>query len=134
VVYNDEPNVMVAAEQEASGTGDFTASIGLVVKPDGAIVDTTPGMPANDAGLSPYMKIVGVNGRQFSVDELKRAVQDAKPNSSPIRILVSNTGSFATLEVVYHDGLRSPHLERIAGTSDYLDDILKPLVDNSPGH
>lgn len=134
VVYNDEPNVMIAADQEASGQGDFTSSIGLVVKSDGAIVDATPGMPANDAGLSPYMKIVGVNGRQFSVDELKRVVQDAKSNSNPILILVSNTGSFETHDIVYHDGLRYPHLERIDGTSDYLGDILKPLVGNSSAH
>jgi len=132
VVYNDEPNVMIEADQQASGNGDFTSSLGLVVKSDGAILDATPGMPANDAGLSPYMKIVGVNGRQFSVDDLKRALQDAKANSRPIQVLVSNIGSFETHDIVYHDGLRWPHLERVNGTSDYLDDILKPLAGNSP--
>ncbi|MGH9498028.1 MAG: M61 family metallopeptidase [Terriglobales bacterium] len=134
VVYNDEPNVMIEADQEASGNGDFTSSIGLVVKSDGSILDAVPGMPANDGGLSPYMKIVGVNSRQFSVDTLKRALQDAMSNSRPIQVLVSNTGSFETHDIVYHYGLRYPHLERIDGTSDYLDDILKPLASNLPAH
>ena len=104
------------------------------MKSDGSIVDTTPGMPANDAGLSPYMKIVGVNGREFSVDDLKRALQDAKSNSKPLQLLVSNTGSLEVHDIVYQDGLRYPHLERIDGATDYLGDILKPLVGNSPAH
>jgi len=128
VIYNDEPNTMIAADQDASGKGDFTASIGLIVKADGTIEDAIPGMPANQAGLSPYMKIVGINGHQFSVDDLKRAVQQSKSNSAPISIIVSNTGWLETHELAYHEGLRSPHLERIDGTNDYLNDILKPLV------
>jgi predicted metalloprotease with PDZ domain len=128
VIYNDEPNTMIAADQDASGKGDFTASIGLIVKADGTIEDAIPEMPANQAGLSPYMKIVGVNGRRFSVDDLKRAIQQSKSNSGPISIIVSNTGWLETHELAYHEGLRAPHLERIDGTNDYLNDILKPLV------
>jgi len=128
VIYNDEPNTMIAADQDASGKGDFTASIGLIVKSDGTIEDAIPGMPANQAGLSPYMKIVGVNGHQFSVDDLKRAIQQSKSNSAPISVIISNTGWLETHELAYHEGLRSPHLERIDGTNDYLNDILKPLV------
>ena len=129
VVYNDEPNTMIAADQDASGKGDFTASIGLIVKADGAIEDVVPGMPANQAGLSPYMKIVGVNRHQFSVEDLKRAIQHSKSNSDPISIVVSNTGSLETHEIAYHEGLLFPHLVRLEGTTDYLGDILRPLTD-----
>lgn len=128
MLYNDEPNTMIAADQDASGKGDFVASIGLIVKADGAIEDAIPGMPANQAGLSPYMKIVGVNGHQFSADDLKRAIQDSKSASAPITVIVSNSGWLETHELAYHEGLRSPHLGRIEGTNDYLTDILKPLV------
>ena len=131
LVYNDEPNVMIAASQDASGKGDFTASIGLIVKADGAIEDAIPGMPANQAGLSPYMKIVGVSGHQFSVDDLKRAIRESKANPAPISIIVSNTGSLETHEITYHEGLHSPHLERIEGANDYLNDILRPLANSS---
>jgi predicted metalloprotease with PDZ domain len=131
LVYSDEPNAMIAADLDANGKGDFTASIGLVVKADGSIEDVVPGMPANQAGLCPYMKVIGVNGQQFSLDDLKRAIQQSKSNTVPISISVSNTGSLETHDVIYHDGLRAPHLERIDGTSDYLANILKPLT--SPG-
>jgi predicted metalloprotease with PDZ domain len=122
---------MIAASQEASGGGDFTSSIGLIVKSDGTIEDVIPAMPANQAGLSPYMKIVGVNGRQFSVDDLKRSLQESKSKSAPVSVIVSNTGSLETHEIAYREGLRHPHLERVDGNSDYLDDILKPLVNSS---
>ena len=128
LAYNDEPNVMIAAEQDSSGKGDFTSSIGLVVRADGTIEDAIPGMSASEAGLSPYMKIVGVSGHQFSVDDLKRAIHESKSNSAPITLVVSNTGTIETHQVNYHDGLRSPHLERISGAVDYLSEILKPLV------
>src|SRR5205809_765786 len=131
LVYNEEPNVMIAASQDASGKGDFTASIGLIVKADGAVEDAIPGMPANQAGLSPYIKIVGVSGHQFSVDDLKRAIRESKPHPAPISIIVSNTGSLETHEITYHEGLRSPHLERIEGANDHLNDILRPLANSS---
>src|SRR5207244_13486534 len=103
----------------------------LIVKADGAIEDAIPGMPANQAGLSPYMKIVGVSGHQFSVDDLKRAIRESKANPAPISIIVSNTGSLETHEITYHEGLRSPHLERIEGANDHLNDILRPLANSS---
>src|SRR5207244_2662770 len=99
----------------------------LIVKADGAIEDAIPGMPANQAGLSPYMKIVGVSGHQFSVDDLKRAIRESKANPAPISIIVSNTGSLETHEITYHEGLRSPHLERRPSWYD----ILRPLANSS---
>jgi predicted metalloprotease with PDZ domain len=133
LVYNDEPNVLIAADQDASGKGDFTASIGLVAKADGSIEDSVPGMAASQAGLSPYMKIIGVNGNQFSVDDLKRAIQASKSNAAPITIISSNTGSMETHAIPYHDGLRSPHLQRVDEERDYLNDILKPLTSSAEG-
>jgi len=133
LVYNDEPNVLIAADQDASGKGDFTASIGLVAKADGSIEDSVPGMAASQAGLSPYMKIIGVNGSQFSVDDLKRAIQASKSNAAPITIISSNTGSMETHAIPYHDGLRSPHLQRVDEERDYLNDILKPLTSSAKG-
>jgi predicted metalloprotease with PDZ domain len=127
LVYNDEPNEMVVAGQEG-GAGDFTSSLGLIVKNDGYIQDATPGMPASDSGLSPYMKIVAVNGRQFSLDDLTRAVQNSKANPAPISVLASNSGVLENYELQYHGGAAYPHLEREQSVADYLDDILTPLT------
>ena len=129
LMYNDIPNEFLAASQAVTGSGDFTSSLGLIVHGDGTVQDTTPGMPAFESGLSPYMKIIGVGARPFSVDELTRAVQQAKTDFEPIVLLVSNTGSLETHRVPFSGGLRGPHLERDANSVDYLSEILKPLAD-----
>jgi len=39
-----------------------------------------------------------------------------------------NTGTLEKHEIKYQGGIRYPHLERVAGTSDYLGEILKSLT------
>ena len=39
-----------------------------------------------------------------------------------------NTGYYKVVKLDYHDGLRFPHLERVQGTPDRLDDIVKPMT------
>ena len=85
-------------------------------------------MPAFESGLSPYLKLVGVNGRQFSVEELKRAIRESKSNSVAIEILADNTGTLEKHEINYHGGNQFPHLERAEGTPDYLNEIFRPLT------
>ncbi len=128
LVYNNEPNEMISAADAVSGTGDFTSSLGLRVKHDGSVVDSIPGLPAFEAGISPYFKIVGVNSREFSLDELKRAIHDSEMSSTTIEITTSNSGELALHKLQYHKGSQFPHLERAEGSPDYLDEILKPLT------
>lgn len=127
LVYDDQPNVMIAARKQVSGEGDFTSSLGLVVTKEGRIRNAILGMPAFESGLAPYMQIVGVNGRSFSVANLEQALKDSNSTSKPIIILASNTGSFATYAIDYHAGIRFPHLRLLPGARDYLIEILKPL-------
>ena len=131
LIYNDEPNEYIAADDSVSGGADFTSSIGLRVKGDGSVIDATPGMPAFEAGISPYLKIVAVNGRQFSTDELKRVVRDSKSNSAPIKLDTMNAGTLETHDIEYHGGSRYPHLERVEGSPDYMDEALKSLTPTS---
>jgi predicted metalloprotease with PDZ domain len=128
LVYTDDSNEVLAAGDAVSGGGDFTSSIGLKVKGDGTVVDSIPGMPAFESGVSPYLRIIGVNGRQFSVDELTRAIQASKSNSAAIELVATNTGTLETHAIHYRDGNRYPHLERVDGSPDFLDEILKPLT------
>lgn len=125
LAYTDQPNVMAEAGQQVMGGGDFTRSLGLAVREDGIIQDVTPGMPAFAAGLSPFMKIVSVNDRQFSVAELARAVRG--PVEGRIALRLSNAGVFELHQLAYQGGMRNPHLDRIPSATDYLGDILKPL-------
>ncbi len=127
LVYNDKPNEILSA-QEASGEGDFTSSIGLRVKRDGSVIDAIPGMPAFESGISPYAKLTGVNGREFSVDALRRSIEDAKTSTGPIDVQAVNAGKLESLKLEYHKGNRYPHLARVQDRPDYLDEILKPLT------
>ena len=132
LVYNDDPNEMLSAEDAVSEGGDFTSSIGLRVKRDGSVIDVIPGMAAFESGLSPYQKIIAINGNEFSVDALKRAIQGSKTNTQAIKIEAANAGKISSHAINYHDGSRIPHLERVNEVNDYLNEILKPLTSPSP--
>jgi predicted metalloprotease with PDZ domain len=123
LVYNDTPNEILVASQAVSGGANLTSSIGMTVRADGMILDVIPDMAAAKSGLSPYMKILAVNDRQFSVEELNRAVK----NSGAIQIVASNTGTIEHHSISYQGGLRAPHLKRLEGKPDTLDVILSPL-------
>jgi hypothetical protein len=74
------------------------------------------------------MKIVAVNGRRFSVDGLKRALAGSKDTKTPLELIVENASYFKVVRVDYDGGLRYPHLERVAGTSDVLTSIATPRM------
>jgi predicted metalloprotease with PDZ domain len=99
----------------------------------GGVGDVEMNGPAYKAGFGPGMKIVAVNGRAFSVPILRTAVQEAKgPHSNgqaaPIEFIVENTGFYRVLKIDYHEGEKFPVFERVAGTPDRMDDILKPMT------
>jgi len=119
LVFNDDPNQFTepwAFDPALNAYG----SLGLHVLPDGSIDDAWPGKPAFAAGISNGMKIIAVNGRRFSIDELKRAIVDSKNTPAPLEFIIENASYFKVVRVDYHGGLRYPHLERISGTNDVL--------------
>ncbi len=72
------------------------------------------------------MKLVAVNGRNWSPDLLREAIAAAKGSSQPVELLVENAGVFETFKVNYHEGERYPHLVREASGADLLTPILRP--------
>ena len=128
LVYSDQMNPYLDAYTAASGTTNDWWTLGLRVSSDGRIEDVLVGSVADKAGLGPTMQIVAVNGRQYSGALLNDAIADAKGGSAPIELIVVNTGYYKVLSLNYHDGLRYPHLERVTGTPDRLDEILSPMV------
>jgi predicted metalloprotease with PDZ domain len=128
LTYNDEPNQMIAASQAASRPADYTASIGVLVKADGTVEDAIPGMPAYQRGIRPYTRILAVNGHQFSIEELNRALAESKTQTGTIILLVSNAGFVESHQVEYHGGPRYPHLVRNEAARDFLNEILKPRM------
>lgn len=128
LVYTDQPNDYTQAQMTATGTTLAWWSIGIDVASDGRIDDVLVGSASDKAKLGPGMQIIAVNGRQFSGQLLSDAIRDAKGNDNPISLIVANTGTYRVVGLDYHDGLRYPHLERVEGTPDRLDDILKPMT------
>jgi hypothetical protein len=58
---------------------------------------------------------------------LADAITAAAGGKSPIVLLLRSGTRYRDVSIDYHGGLRYPHLERIAGTPDRLDEILAPL-------
>lgn len=107
---------------------DCWYSIGLQLNPDGRIVDVRWGGPGDKAKLAPGEKIMAVDGQIFSPDVLKQAIRAAKGSTAPIHLIVQADSFVKMSDVDYHDGERYPVLERVNGTTDYIDDITKPLA------
>ncbi|MGB9145666.1 MAG: M61 family peptidase [Acidobacteriaceae bacterium] len=103
-------------------------SIGLQVAPDGAIADSIVGSPAYKAGITSGMKLVGVNGRVYTHDDLEDAIAAAKDSQQPIALMVVIDDYYQTFNVDYHGGDRYPHLVRDDSKPDYLDELIKPHV------
>jgi predicted metalloprotease with PDZ domain len=97
LVYTDVPN-MFTDPWALNGGVNALGSIGLLVGTDGTVADAWPDRPAFQAGVSSGMKIIAVNGRRFSADELKRAIAGtAVPASSLEFILLPLLRYSATL-------------------------------------
>jgi predicted metalloprotease with PDZ domain len=126
LVYNDQPSEMTKASETRRGYTDLTYSLGVAIGKDGEISDVLWDSPAFKAGLSPGMKVMAVNGKEFSADVIKDAVTAAaKDKSAPVQLLVKNFDVYKTLSVDYHDGLKYPHLVRDTSKPDQLSVLLK---------
>ena len=123
LVYTDQPNAQTKAMESIRHGVDLAASLGLTASKGGDIYDVQWDGPAFKAGLVPGLKIVAVDGRDYSPDALKDAVTAAKGGSAPITLLVKNVDVYSTVQVDYRGGLRYPHLERAGGT-DLLGTII----------
>jgi len=126
LVYDGTPSELYQAEERFDGQVKASYSIGLMVREDGRIVDTIEGMPAAKAGIGPGMTLVAVNGRHFSGEVLRDALEAGKNSSAPLALLVENTDYFKTYELDYHGGGKYPHLVRDESKPDVLSEIIKP--------
>jgi predicted metalloprotease with PDZ domain len=119
LVYTEMPN-MFTDPWTLDGSLNAYGSLGIHIAADGMVDDAWPGMPAFDGGVANGMKIIAVNGRRFSSDELARALRASKTADGPMELIVENGSYFKTVKLDYHGGLRYPHLERAPGASDLL--------------
>jgi predicted metalloprotease with PDZ domain len=131
LVFTDKPSGaerMLTGARGPRGGVNVWYSLGMRITPDGTVNEVKYDGVADKAGLTQGLKIVGVNGEVFSPDALRQALDDSKGNSKPIHLLVQDDTKLTTMDIDYHDGQRYPSLQRVEGTTDYLDEITKPLA------
>jgi len=125
LVYDEFPSEMDRGGESNSHFIDAAYSIGIELREDGTITDTTEGMPAALAGVGPGMKLIAVNGRKYSPDVLRDAIKAGKSGSAPLDLLVENTEYYKIYKLDYHGGERYPHLVRDDSKPDLLTEIYK---------
>jgi predicted metalloprotease with PDZ domain len=125
LVYDEFPSEMQRGGESNFHFIDVAYSIGIELREDGTITDTIEGMPAALAGIGPGMKLVAVNGRQYSPDVLRDALKAGKAGTAPLELLVENTDYYKTYKLDYHGGERYPHLVREESKPDLLTEIYK---------
>jgi predicted metalloprotease with PDZ domain len=119
LVYTEAPNMFTDPWALDGGLNAY-GSLGIHVTADGTVDDAWQGMPAFVAGVTNGTKLIAVNARRFSHDELERALRASRDAHGPMELIVENGGYFKTAKVDYHGGLRYPHLERTGTTNDVL--------------
>jgi len=130
LAFTDVPNQYQHVDEVGGQVLNLQFSLGFLVHASGGedsdkLLDVIAGSPAANAGLAPAMRLVAVNGRKWSAENLRDAVKRAKNSKETIDLLVQNGDFFATYHVDYHGGERYPHLEPISGKADLLSEIAK---------
>jgi predicted metalloprotease with PDZ domain len=127
LVYTDTPSdLWKSREETACKCSDLSYSLGFTVDKDATLKDVRWGGPAFDAGLVAGTKLIAVDGIAYDKDKLVDAIKRAKGTTEPLELIVRNEDRFRTVRIDYHDGLRYPHLERVADTPARLDEIAAP--------
>ena len=124
LVYTDKPTAYFTGNEARRKVTDLTFSLGLAVNRDGEVTSVQWDGPAFKAGLVDGEKIIAVNGLAFDGDKLKEAITDAKGAAAPMELIIKSGDRYRIVQVGYHDGLRYPRLERLAGVPDRLGDII----------
>jgi predicted metalloprotease with PDZ domain len=128
VIYTSVEPPLLKNSEAVHDNMNEAYSIGLLLKDDGTVEDSVVTKPAYEAGVSPGMKVVAVNGRKFTPQVLRQALKAGTASSGQLRLVVLNDGYYKTCTINYHGGERFPHLVREASRPDLLDQMLKPLV------
>ncbi|WP_373988433.1 M61 family metallopeptidase [Duganella sp. BuS-21] len=127
LVYTAKPTEFLKAQEDLSKSANFQYSLGFSVGAEGKLEALQWQGVGFKAGLSGGSVLVAVDGRAYKAELLRAAVTAAKGGKEPITLLIKKGNLYQTVALDYHDGLKYPRLERIAGTPDRLDAILQPL-------
>ncbi len=138
LAYSDRPSPYQSAH-ETVGPGELSMqginamfSVGLFLNRQGLVKDVLWNGPAFKAGLAPGMTLVSIAGRPFTPAALRAAIAQAQQRQQPLRLTAAGDGVTTVYTVAYTGGLMYPHLVRVPGTTDYLQQILAPQAEPQP--
>lgn len=122
LAYTDKENTVVPPDATIAAL----YSLGAIIDDEGTVLDVVPGMPIQNAGIAPGMKVIAVDGRGFTPDLLEKAIESTKEAERSLELIVENSSYFKMHNVDYQGGMRYPHLERDESTPDLLSAIFAP--------
>ena len=132
LVYTDQPSRYQNALENV-GEGELSAkgvnamfSVGLFLDNEGKVEDVRWNGPAFRAGLAPGMTLLAIDGQTYSTAVLRREIAQAQKSGKPMQIVAKKDGDTERYTVDYDGGLKYPHLVRVPGTPDLLQEILAP--------
>ena len=126
-----EPSSREKALAVADGGTDCSASLGLWLSKESAVVDVVPGSPADRAGVPAGARLLGVNGRVLSKERLADAVAGSA-RGVPVELLLQDAEVFLTARLDYQGGARHPVLRRDPSRPDLLTAIAAPRLPAEP--
>jgi len=130
LVFNDQPNEQDKAREREAKVTDLWYSMGAVLSAEGdsegMLIAVGWDSAAAKAGLTEGMKIVSIDGDEYSSERLKRAMVLAAHDQAPIELIVSLDKRYHSVRLDYHGGLRYPHLVHEGAGASSLDAILTP--------
>ena len=126
LIYRETPTPYFTAREKAREMVDLTYTLGVTIGKDGDINGVAWDSPLFNEGVTTGTRIVAVNGRAYSSDDLKGAITAAKGGKVPIKLLVKKGALYRTIDVNYHGGLRYPVLEKVGTGPSTLDALLAP--------
>ena len=136
LAYTDTEVPWLTKGESQYGVADFSTSLGFSVSiprqgeesvgPKGALANVWWDSPAFKAGVTPDMRIISVNGKEFTPEDLRDAILQAEKTREPIQLQFRRGDEYKNISIAYFDGLRVPSLQRVEGTPDRLADILAP--------
>jgi predicted metalloprotease with PDZ domain len=126
LTYTAERSGWWKADEEFRKQVNVKYSLGFIVKEDGSIIDVAYDGPSRKAGLSPSVKLIAVNNREFTPTVLREAVKASASSQQPVELLTKNGEYYQTFRVDYHGGERYPKLIRDSAMPDLLTQIIAP--------
>src|SRR5260370_5846042 len=125
LMYTSQKNMTMEAAEKSSDGLDLSFSLGMIVTKDGEIRDVIPGSPAYAAGLGPGMKVIAVNSRKWSKDQMRSALRTGVHATQPLAILAENGADVNHHSAGYHGEEQDTHLVRVQSQQDRLSESIK---------